>query len=353
MLAAGGTGGHVFPALAVALELTRRAVEVVWVGRENGIEAALARGRGFRFEPVPAAGLAGRKLNARLAWPGIFLAGFARSLRLLATTAPDAVVAAGGYVGAAPLLAAWVTGRSYFLLEQNRIPGRVTRIFSGRARECFFAFPPQGESKPNWTVTGNPLRDEIVSGRRRDDGRTVLVLGGSGGARTLNLAALDAASALTNLRFVILTGRRDYELVRSRVCSKNVELVEFTDRPNELYERATIAISRAGGMVLSELVAYGIPAILVPFPHAADRHQDANAQYLASLGAAIVLDQDRLSGLTSLIGTLFDDKARRDRMEQAGRGAARPDAARVVADRIESSLRAQPSSRRSMTCSAG
>jgi UDP-N-acetylglucosamine--N-acetylmuramyl-(pentapeptide) pyrophosphoryl-undecaprenol N-acetylglucosamine transferase len=276
----------------------------------------------------------GKGIRARLAWPWILLAGVAKSFRLLAAHSPDALVAAGGYVGAAPLLAARLSGRTFFLLEQNRIPGRVTRFFSGRARECFFAFPPVGEQRPNWTVTGNPLRAEIARDERHDDGRTVLVLGGSGGARALNLAALDAAAALGNLNFIVLTGRRDYELVRSRVRSKNIELVEFTKRPEELYKRATIAISRAGGMVLSEIVAYGIPAILVPFPHATDRHQDANAQYMASLGAAIFLDQDRLSGLMSLIRTLMDDQGRRRQMEKACRAAARPDAARVVAERI-------------------
>ena len=338
MLAAGGTGGHIFPALALALELMRRGVEVLWVGRGRGLEAGIALKHGFAFEPVPAAGFVGKGLWARFVWPWVLLAGTIRSLGLLLSRAPDAVVAAGGYVGAAPLLAARFLGRAFFLLEQNRIPGRVTRFFSGRAERCFYAFPPAGEAGPGSVVTGNPLRAEIASDRRCDDGRTVLVLGGSGGARALNLAALDAAAALTELNFIILTGRRDYELVRSKVRSNNCELVEFSDKPGELYSRATIAISRAGGMVLSELVACGIPAILIPFPHAADRHQDANAQYVASAGAAITLDQDRLSGLASLLGSLMKDSERRRRMEQACREIARPEAAQAVADSIIETL---------------
>jgi UDP-N-acetylglucosamine--N-acetylmuramyl-(pentapeptide) pyrophosphoryl-undecaprenol N-acetylglucosamine transferase len=168
----------------------------------------------------------------------------------------------------------------------------------------------------------------------------VLFIGGSLGAQALNAAALDAAAALTNLNFIILTGRRDYDFVRSRVTSKNVELVEFTSHPEELYRRATIAVSRAGGVVLSELVAFGIPAILIPFPYATDRHQDANAEYLASVGAASVLDQSRLSGLTSLVRTLMDDAPRRQQMEAAARSIARPDAASAIARRIRECLAA-------------
>ncbi len=340
MLVAGGTGGHVFPALTLADELMKRKMEIVWVGRPEGLERDLVCKRGCRFEPVPAAGFVGKGLLAKLRWPWTFLRGVIRSWSLVRGFDPDAVVAAGGYVGAAPLLCAQILGKPFFLLEQNRIPGRVTRFFAPRARECFLAFPAAGKTGPNRMVTGNPLRPEIAVGKRSDDNRTVLVLGGSQGARALNLAALDAAAALTNLRFIILAGRRDYNLVKSRVRSGNCELVEFTDRPEELYKQATIAVSRAGGMVLSELVAFGIPAILVPFPYATDRHQDANAQYLASIGAAIILDQNRLSGLTSSVHALINDEQRRKKMAQAAREAARPDAAQVVAERIVQCLAA-------------
>ncbi len=365
MLAAGGTGGHVFPALALASELMRRAVDVVWVGRRDGLEADLARSHGYEFEPVPAAGFVGKGIRARLAWPGVFSAGVVRSIGLVSRWAPDAVVATGGYVAAAPLVAARLAGRPFFLLEQNRVPGRVTRFFLAGARMCFFGFPPKGTAEcyfgrkvgtcgTNVMVTGNPLRPEMSTLARHDDGKTVLVLGGSGGARALTFAALDTAAALANLHFIILTGRRDFELARSMRRSSNCELVEFTDRPSELYARATIAISRAGGMVLSELVAYGIPAILVPFPYAADRHQHANAEYLESVGAAINLDQSCLSGLTSLTGELMSDTGRRHRMEQACRAVARPDAASVIAENIIWAVNQQATTKtEELGCSAG
>jgi UDP-N-acetylglucosamine--N-acetylmuramyl-(pentapeptide) pyrophosphoryl-undecaprenol N-acetylglucosamine transferase len=333
LVAAGGTGGHILPALALASELMKAGDEVTWLGRADGMEAELVERRGIGLRPVPAARLPGRRLHRVPAWcitslRGVAAAGSAMRPR------PDALVAAGGYVSAAPLAAAWFRRVPYFLLEQNRVPGRVTRLFAPGARRTFLGFPTVTRLPGDSEVAGNPLRPGPAAGLRADDGRTVLVLGGSLGARALNLAALDAAAALTNLRFIILAGRRDHALVKARVRSANCELVEFTDRPEELYRQATIAVSRAGGMVLSELVASGIPAILVPYPHATDRHQEANAEWLASNGAAITLDQNHLSGLTVLIRGLIDDAPRRSRMEAAARELARPDAAATIARRI-------------------
>ncbi len=318
----------------------KRGIDVSWMGRPAGLERELADTDGIRYEPIPAAGFSGRGLAGKLVWSWAFLRGTAKALRSFGDREPDAVVAAGGYVGAAPLLAARLRGVPFFLLEQNRIPGRVTRLFASAARGLFLAYPLATELRAETYVTGNPLRPEMVTGGREDDGKTILVLGGSQGARALNLAAVDAAAALPGFRFVILTGRRDYEMVRSTVRSSNCELVDFTDRPGELYRRATIAISRAGGMVLSELAAFGIPAILIPFPYATDRHQDANARYLTAHGAAVVLDQNSLSGLVSEVRRLMDDSERRARIADAVRSLARPQATQDIAERIEQCLAA-------------
>jgi UDP-N-acetylglucosamine--N-acetylmuramyl-(pentapeptide) pyrophosphoryl-undecaprenol N-acetylglucosamine transferase len=334
LLAAGGTGGHVFPALAVGEELRRRDVGIVWVGRPDGLECRVATEHGFEFQPMAAGGFFGKNLRAKVGGLWLLGKGFFRSLRLLRRVAPDAMVATGGFATAAVLAAAVFTGLPFFLLEQNCVPGRVTGLFARWARETYLGFPTAKPFAWPHSVTGNPLRREVAADRRSDDGRTVLVLGGSLGAQALNLAAIDVASALTNLHFIILTGRRDYDFVRSRLRSRNCELVEFTARPEELYRRATVAVSRAGGVVLSELVAFGIPAILVPFPLATDRHQDANARYLASVGAASVLDQHRLSGLTSLVRELMGDGPRRTQMAAAARAAAMPDAAGTISEKV-------------------
>ncbi len=339
MLLAGGTGGHVYPGLALADELARRGHQLLWVGRRQGLEAELARRHGFQYRGITAAGFSGKDLFHKLRWPALLALGLVQSSVVLRDFGPDAVVAAGGYVSASGLLAATLTCRPIFLLELNRVPGRVTKLFLGRAKESYFAFPPdEARETERSVVTGSPLRPEFTNPVRKDNGRTVLILGGSGGARALTLAGLDAAAALGNLSFIILTGKRDFALARSRLRSGNCELVEYTERPSELYERATLAVSRAGGMVLSELVAYGIPAILVPYPHATDRHQDANASYLASVGAAIKLDQNRLSGLVSLIQGLMCDQGKLANMGTAGRALARPAAAQEIAERMERCL---------------
>ncbi|MCL6466006.1 MAG: undecaprenyldiphospho-muramoylpentapeptide beta-N-acetylglucosaminyltransferase [candidate division WOR-3 bacterium] len=338
LIVAGGTGGHIFPALALARELVRREIEVVWVGRPEGIERDIVAKAGYDFAPVVASKFSGTGIGDKLVSLVRLIQGFFQSVKLLTKLQPDALVGGGGFVSAPVLLAALLQGRQFFLLEQNRIPGKVTRFFAPYARESFLAFPPEKPFPGRFTVTGTPLRDEIISGERKDDGKTVLILGGSQGARVLNLAALDTAAALSNLNFIVLTGKRDYETIRALVRSANCELVEWTDHPEELYRRATIAVSRAGGMVTSELLVFGIPMILIPFPGAADRHQDANARYLSSMGAAIVLEQTQISGLTSLVRTLMADEKRRRDMERNARALAKPAAAEEIAERIERCL---------------
>ena len=334
VLGAGGTGGHVFPALALGIEMRDLGIDVIWAGRESGLENQAAVDHGFAFEPLASAGFYGKGLGRKVQAAWLLGRGFMQAISLLRRVKPSGVVATGGFATAALLAATEFGGTPYFLLEQNCIPGRVTSFFAPRARETLLAFPSVKPLPGASSVTGNPLRREFSRGERCDDGRTVLFIGGSLGAQALNLAALDTAAALSNLNFIILAGRRDYEFVRSHVHSRNCELVEFTSHPEELYRRATIAVSRAGGVVLSELVAFGIPAILIPFPSATDRHQDANPQYLASVGAASVLDQSRLSGLTSLVHTLMDAAPRRRQMETAARSIAKPDAASTIARRV-------------------
>jgi UDP-N-acetylglucosamine--N-acetylmuramyl-(pentapeptide) pyrophosphoryl-undecaprenol N-acetylglucosamine transferase len=346
VLGAGGTGGHVFPALALGIEMRNLGIDVVWVGRESGLEHRVAVGHGFPFEPLASAGFYGKSLGAKAAAIWLLGRGLFQAIGLVRRLAPAGVLATGGFATAALLAATEFAGIPYFLLEQNCVPGRVTSLFAGKARESFLAFPSARPFPGASAVTGNPLRRDLVAaasagqGRQGDDGKTVLFIGGSLGAQALSVAGLDTAAALANLNFIILTGQRDYDFIRSRVHSSNCQVVEFTDHPEELYRKTTIAVSRAGGVVLSELVAFGIPAILIPFPYATDRHQDANAEYLASVGAASVLDQNRLSGLTSLVRTLMDDLPRRRWMAEAARSIARPDAAAAIARRVKECLAA-------------
>jgi UDP-N-acetylglucosamine--N-acetylmuramyl-(pentapeptide) pyrophosphoryl-undecaprenol N-acetylglucosamine transferase len=336
----------VFPALALGLALRDRGVKVVWTGRAEEIESRVAAQERFEFEPLAASGFFGKGLATKVRallelGRGVFRAG-----RLLSRLQPRGVVATGGFATAAVLTAAWLGGTPFFLLEQNCVPGRVTRFFSRHARMCFATFPLAARLAGRIEVMGCPLRGEIARTRQRNDGRTVLVLGGSLGARSLNDAGLDCAARLPGLRFIILAGRGDYERVRKATQPSadakvaNCEVIEFTERPWELYERAAVAVSRAGGVVLSELAVVGMPAVLVPFPHAVDKHQDANARYYESTGAGLVLDQERLVELCGIVQELMTDDARRRRMTAAAQSIARPDAAAAIAGRVVECLAA-------------
>lgn len=344
MIAAGGTGGHVFPALALGIELRDRGAAVVWAGRREGFEYEVAAEHRFAFEPLAATGFYGKGIGIKVRALWQLMVGFWRALGLLDRVKPDGVVATGGFATAAVLGATRFGRTPMFLLEQNCIPGRVTRFFAPSATRSFLTFPTEKPYPGPSEVIGCPLRRDIVGWQAEAtagaepqaavEGNTVLVLGGSLGARALNEAAIAAAAALPQYHFVILSGRRDYVDIKERAASANCEVVEFTSHPEELYRRAAIAVSRAGGVVLSELLAFGVPGILVPYPFATDKHQDANARYLASVGAAFVLDEERLAELPSAIEGLMADEQRRRLMRSAARLVARPNAAAAIAERI-------------------
>lgn len=351
LLSAGGTGGHVFPALALAEELRRRGARVVWTGRAGGLESEVAAAAGFDFEPLAAAGFFGKGVLAKTRALMLLGPGALRAVGLLRRSGAAGVVATGGFATAGVLVAALLAGVPYFLLEQNCVPGRVTRRFAARARESFVAFPTRSPFPGPHSVVGMPLRRGLLEEAGRavtaSDRQTVLVIGGSLGARALNLAVPALVTAVPNRRYVVLTGRRDYRQVRELLSGQldaatgqRVEVVEFTERPEELYRRAALAVSRAGGVVLAELAAFGIPAVLVPFPHAVDLHQDANAAFFASMGAAEVMQEDADLGqrLAEAVRRLLADEGRRSSMASAMLAAARPDAARVIAGRVLSCL---------------
>lgn len=353
LLSAGGTGGHVFPALALAAELRDAGATVVWAGRRDGLECRVAADAGLGFEPLAAAGFFGKGLLSKARALASLALGVAQALRLLRRLDPDAVVATGGYATAGVLSASWLAGVPYFLLEQNCIPGRVTRRLARRARESFLGLPPAGEFPGRFSLTGTPLRAALVSAsqqKRAAGGSTVLVIGGSLGARALNEAAVSMARSIAGCRFVIVAGRRDYAAVVERVAAlgpesrSRIRVVEFTSQPEELYREAAVAVSRAGGVVLAELAVFGIPCVLVPFPHAVDRHQDANAEHFAREGACEVVVEggdgvDALAGrLAAAVEAILGDEGRRARMAEAMRRLAHPDAARVVAGRIVACL---------------
>ncbi len=355
VITTGGTGGHIFPALAVAQALRARhpEAEIVFVGGK-GPEGVLARKLGLRFLALPAKGIFGR--GARGAVEGIlstrslFLAmSFLRSFK------PQVVAGFGGYAGFFPVLAARLMGVRTAVHEQNSIPGVANRILGRFVDRVFVTYPDEAGVFPaaKTLATGNPVRHDIaamwsMSASPAGEGRNVLVLGGSQGARAVNTAVLEALPALLDqgMRVTIQTGRADFERVAEAAAAVADRRREAgTARPGELvienfiedmaqaYAWADLVIARSGATTLAEITSAKKPAILVPFPFATHDHQTVNASFMARAGAAVLVAQKDLdpAGLVRLATELFGAPDRLAAMAEAAGKLAAPRAAETIA----------------------
>ena len=353
ILAGGGTGGHVFPALALAEELNSAApgCELLFIGAAGGIEARLVPESGGRLELVESVKVRGLAGLARL--PFALARAVLRAGRLLDEFRPDAAVTLGGYAALAPGIAAWRRGVPLAALEQNAIPGRTSRFLSRLAAEVHVEFAESARLFPRpekVAATGNPVRRAILeaAARRlrralRPDGKlTLLVVGGSQGARRLNELFAEAAARLGalagRLRVVQLAGPENFAAAQAAAKSAAVETVV---RPFErdmagLLEEADLALSRAGATALAELAVCGLPAILVPFPHAMDNHQEANARCFERAGAAKVLVERELTGkrLAAELSALLESPGALAEMAGRMRAQGRPEAGAAIARRV-------------------
>ncbi len=339
---AGGTGGHVFPGLAVADEMRGRGWNVVWMGARGGMEARLVPARGYPVEWIRAAALRGKGLAAKLLLPLNLLVGFWQSARAIFRIRPDVVLGMGGYVAFPGGMMASLFARPLAVHEQNAIAGLSNRVLAGVAEKVMEAFPGALKSA-EWT--GNPVRAEIAAIPQpaaryagRDGPLRVLVVGGSLGAQALNEVVPKALGLLPPAERPIVvhqSGEKHLESLKSdyRKASVQGELLAFIDDMARRYAEADLVICRAGAMTIAELSAGGMASVLVPFPHAVDDHQTANARFLADQRAAILLPQTDLTAekLCQLLKSLDRSKL----LDMAGRARAlgRPDAARIVADR--------------------
>lgn len=342
VFAGGGTGGHLFPGLAVAEALVERGEgEAVFVGGTQGIEARAVPAAGFPFHAVDIRGVRGRGWRGWLGLGWRLPAAVARCMRLLRELQPDVAVGLGGYASFPAVLAARILGIPVVLLEQNARPGLANRVLARFADRVCTALPGASAGFPRHKVrlTGNPVRPLRRSGAaERGEGFTLLVFGGSQGARRINDAVTEAAPELARrvpgLRIVHQTGRADAARVRQSYERRGVraEVHEFIDDMAKAYAEADLVVCRAGAGTVAELAAVGRPAILVPYPHAVDDHQTANAEVLRRAGAAIVVPDADLTPerLVQLVSELCADPQRRARMEEAAHSAAVPDAAQRV-----------------------
>ncbi|HVP09417.1 MAG TPA: undecaprenyldiphospho-muramoylpentapeptide beta-N-acetylglucosaminyltransferase [Burkholderiales bacterium] len=339
---AGGTGGHVFPGLAVADEMRGRGWNVVWMGAKGGLEARLVPARGYPVEWIRAAALRGKGLAAKLLLPLSLLVGFWQSARAIFRLRPDVVLSMGGYVAFPGGMMASLLARPLAVHEQNAIPGLANRVLAGLADKTMVAFPG-ALARAEWT--GNPVRAEIsalAEPAARYAGRSgplrLLIVGGSLGAQALNEAVPKALALMAPAErpsVVHQSGEKNLEFLRNAYAKENLraELLAFIDDMARAYAEADLVICRAGAMTVAELSAAGMASVLVPFPHAVDDHQTANARFLADTGAAILLPQRELSPET--LSALLRSLSREKLLEMAGKARAlgKPEAARIVADR--------------------
>lgn len=342
LIMAGGTGGHVFPGLAVADELRGRGWNVVWMGSRGGMEARLVPARGYRMAWIHARALRGKGLLAKLLLPANLLLAFWDGARAIFALRPDVVLGMGGYVAFPGGLMASLLAKPLAIHEQNAVAGLTNRVLRGVADRAFEAFPG-ALRKAEWT--GNPIRADIArlpAPATRYEGRSgplkLLVVGGSLGAQALNEIvprALALIPAAERPRVVHQSGAQHLIDLKAHYAAAGVEgeLLAFIEDMARSYAEADVVICRAGAITLAELCAAGMAGVLVPFPHAVDDHQTANARFLADRGAAILLPQRELTPqkLAGLLRSL--DRPALAAMAQKARELGKPDAARLVADR--------------------
>jgi UDP-N-acetylglucosamine--N-acetylmuramyl-(pentapeptide) pyrophosphoryl-undecaprenol N-acetylglucosamine transferase len=356
LIAVSGTGGHIYPGIALAEELRARRprLEILFAVARGKPGADWVRRAGFELRTVPVRGFSRRPGLSWLAFPFALIAGIASSVGLLASWRPDLVVGTGGYVAGPFVVGAAVLGIPVVLLEQNAIPGVTTRVGSLLAQQVHLADP--GSRARLWRksraeVSGNPVRRAVEHGdgatfrRARSvpaDASLVVVVGGSQGARALTDAAIDASRRLGGggaVRMIVQTGAKGIEPARAEVAKSPapVELTPFLDDMGGAYAAADLVVARAGAMTLAELAASGVPSILVPYPWATEDHQMKNAQRFAAEGAARVIPQAELSGerLAGTIRELLGDRAELARMSEAARKGEEAGARERIASACE------------------
>jgi UDP-N-acetylglucosamine--N-acetylmuramyl-(pentapeptide) pyrophosphoryl-undecaprenol N-acetylglucosamine transferase len=365
LVVGGGTAGHVMPAIAIAQALVDRRhppSSIHMAGSARGLEAKLFPDAGFPYTLLP-----GRGIERRLSWQNIrsawaLVRAFGQAWRLVGRLRPQVVVSVGGYASVPCALAAMLRRIPIVVAEQNAAPGAANRLVGRFAKACAVAF--EGTPLPRAVVTGNPVRPEVLAIDRAQDNeaarhkldvypgrRMVLIFGGSLGALRINRATRDAVrrwSSRTDLHVRHVVGRRDWPELSAalagavrRGAPMRYQAVEYDDDMPTSLAAADLAVCRAGSSTSFELLAAGLPAVLVPSPHVTADHQTANARHLERAGAAVVVPDAELDGarLTAEVDALLDDPARLAAMSQAARVAARPHAAEDIAQLAEECAR--------------
>ena len=353
IIAGGGTGGHLFPGLAVAEEFKNRddSTEVIFVGTEYGIEARVVPREGYPIKFLKAEGLVGVSTVKKVKAIVTTFFSIADSYKIIKTVRPDIVIGVGGYASGAAMLTAYLMSIPTMILEQNSIPGLTNKILGRFVRavcityqESISFFP-----KAKTFLTGNPVRMQILKGDIESAYRlfslerglfTIFIFGGSSGAKSINMAIVNALNNMYDLKdkiqFLHQTGIRDYENIREsyRKTGFKGTITPFIYQMGEAYAVADIVVSRAGATTLAELTALGKPAILIPYPYAAGQHQELNARKLLEMGAAKMIRDSELKGesLANSIREMYTNETMRAEMQRNSRSVGRPEACSKVVD---------------------
>ncbi len=350
LIAGGGTGGHLYPGIAVARVLVARVpdADVVFVGTAAGIEARVIPREGFALDTIRSAGLKGKSPAALARGIALLPASAIDAWRVISRRQPSIVIGVGGYSSGPVVLLAALRGVPTMLMEQNAMPGVTNRLL---ARVVKAAAVTYGESARFFAgrafVAGNPVRPEFFGGVNDENGSPpgaarVLVFGGSQGAHAINMAMVEAAARLAaaapRMAITHQTGERDLEMVRDAYKRAGLEarVEPFLFAIDREMKQADLVVCRAGATTLAELTAAGRPSILVPLPTATDDHQRRNAEALVTRGAARMIEQHALTGrlLAAQIIALAANETERSSMSAAARRLAKPDAAKVIVDKV-------------------
>lgn len=340
IIMAGGTGGHVFPALAVGEYLLAKNWDVSWIGTHQGMENKIVPDSGIEMDCLSVQGLRGKGLGAKINNVLLLIQAFWQAFLILRKRKPDVVLGMGGYVAGPGGLMAWLMNIPLVIHEQNRVPGTTNRLLVNKANKVLEAFPGSFIKTKKAIFTGNPLRKEFVdfpakSYWTKDSERAfrIFILGGSQGAKALNDVIPKTLSSLENVEIKHQTGKASISEVAQQYkeLSVNAEAIEFIDDMAAAYEWADMIICRAGAMTVSEVAAVGLPAIFIPLPTAIDDHQAVNARYLVEAGAAKLIVQNSLNEGTLLM-TINELKKSLAEIGCSAKSKAKIDATAVVAD---------------------
>jgi UDP-N-acetylglucosamine--N-acetylmuramyl-(pentapeptide) pyrophosphoryl-undecaprenol N-acetylglucosamine transferase len=358
LFAGGGTGGHLYPGLAIAEEIRRRnpGAVITFAGTRGKIEEREVPQRGFDFVPLWISGLSRRFSVDTLLLPLKVLVAIWQSYGLIRRVKPDVTVGTGGYVSGVPVLVAWMLGLPTMIQEQNSYPGFTTRLMASHVQEVHLTFEQSARylpKKSNIHFSGNPTHDQIGKPTRQEGARhlgldpltkTLLVTGGSQGAASINSAMLGALDTLVGdgVQIVWAVGDVDYDRVESLVrelssgVRQQVHLHRYLDNMEYAYAAADLAVSRAGATTLAELARAAVPSVLVPYPHAAADHQTENAKTMVESGASVLCMNDDLDRrLLGIVRTLLADPGELRKMSESARKLARPNAAGELASAVE------------------